>query len=183
MPNVFVLCTGRCGSLTFAKACSHITNFTVGHETRVGRLGEERFAYPERHIEVDNRLSWLLGRLEKAYGPRALYVHLRRDPQAVAESYARRYGAGIIHAYRTAIVATRPMQDDPVAVGLDYCATVNANIEVFLAGKPHKYEVRLEHAAADFVGFWHRIHAKGDRDAALREFGIAHNATDGPRFA
>lgn len=27
--NVFVLCTGRCGSMTFARACGHIRNFSA----------------------------------------------------------------------------------------------------------------------------------------------------------
>ena len=56
--NIFVLCTGRCGSMTFTKACGHIDNFSSAHESRCGRLGNERLAYPENHIEVDNRLSW-----------------------------------------------------------------------------------------------------------------------------
>jgi hypothetical protein len=44
--NVFVLCTGRCGSTTFARACRHMTNYGVGHESRIGKLGEERLAFP-----------------------------------------------------------------------------------------------------------------------------------------
>ena len=55
--NVFVLCTGRCGSTTFACACRHIENYTAAHESRSHLAGPERFAYPEDHIEVDNRLS------------------------------------------------------------------------------------------------------------------------------
>jgi hypothetical protein len=62
--NVFVLTTGRSGSLTFAEACRRITNYTTGHETRVGRVGPERLAYPDRHIEVDHRLAWFLGRMD-----------------------------------------------------------------------------------------------------------------------
>ncbi|WJI25223.1 hypothetical protein RHP47_05945 [Thermosynechococcus sp. QKsg1] len=49
--NVFVLCTGRCGSVTFAKACTFITNFSSAHESRTFLLGEARLAYPDRHIE------------------------------------------------------------------------------------------------------------------------------------
>ena len=32
--SVFVLNVGRRGSTSFAKACSHITNFSSGHETK-----------------------------------------------------------------------------------------------------------------------------------------------------
>ncbi len=55
--DVFVLCTGRCGSTTFIKACAHITNYTAAHESRTGLLGSDRLDYPGKHIEADNRLS------------------------------------------------------------------------------------------------------------------------------
>ena len=51
--NVFVLCTGRCGSTSFERACRHATNWTSGHETRSHLLGADRLAYPDRHIEAD----------------------------------------------------------------------------------------------------------------------------------
>jgi hypothetical protein len=63
--NIFLLCTGRCGSSTFIKAASHIINYSAGHETQTQHLGQKRFDYANHHIEADNRLSWLLGRLEK----------------------------------------------------------------------------------------------------------------------
>ena len=83
--NVFVLCTGRCGSVTFARACRFIDNYTAGHETAHGYNLE----YPDRHIEVDNRLSWFLGRLDERY-PDAYYVHLLRRREDVVQSFARR---------------------------------------------------------------------------------------------
>lgn len=86
--NVFILNAGRSGSKTFARACDHITNFTSAHESRSGLLGEGHFAYPDNHIESDNRLAWLLGRLDRKYGDRAFYVHLTRDVGPVAASWA-----------------------------------------------------------------------------------------------
>ena len=76
---VFVLSAGRAGSNTFAQACQHITNYTAGHESRVGMVADDKLSYPERHIEADNRLVWLLGRIEQQYGDEAYYVYLRRD--------------------------------------------------------------------------------------------------------
>ena len=61
MTRVFVLCTGRCGSTTFARAAAHATNFTAKHESRTYKLGAQRLAYPDNHIEVDNRLAWWRG--------------------------------------------------------------------------------------------------------------------------
>src|SRR3972149_9948429 len=102
--NVFVLTTGRSGSLTFATACGHITNYTTGHETRRMLLGAERLAPPARHIEVDNHLAWFLGRLDGAYGDGAFYVHLRRDDEAVAASYSRRWNKPLLSAYRKGVL-------------------------------------------------------------------------------
>ncbi|WP_198406050.1 hypothetical protein [Parathermosynechococcus lividus] len=141
--NVFVLCTGRCGSVTFAKACSYMTNFTSAHESRTFLLGGDRLAYPDQHIEVDNRLSWFLGRLDRAYGDRAFYVHLRRDAASVARSYRERYGIWIMKAYREGILLNLPANADPLAVCLDYCDTVNSNIEFFLRDKTHTMTIDL----------------------------------------
>jgi len=118
--NVFVLNTGRCGSTTFIKACNHITNFSCAHESRAGILGEEHFDYPENHIEADNRLSWLLGRLERAYGDDAIYVHLKRNENDTAHSFTLRYQAGIIKAYRApGILMGLPEETDHMSVCLD----------------------------------------------------------------
>lgn len=73
--NVFVLCTGRCGSTTFIESARHISNYSAGHETRTYLTGAARFDYPQSHIEADNRLSWLLGRLNKTFGGgRFMYI-------------------------------------------------------------------------------------------------------------
>ncbi|HIK35539.1 MULTISPECIES: hypothetical protein [unclassified Thermosynechococcus] len=69
--NVFVLWTSRCDSVTFAEACTFIANFNSAQESRTFLLGEAHLAYPDRHIEVDNRLAWFLGRLDQTYGDRA----------------------------------------------------------------------------------------------------------------
>ena len=90
--HVIVLGTGRCGTVTFIEACRHIDNFTAGHETRSGLIGPELFRYPDRHIEADNRLSWLLGGLGRALDDETtLYVHLTHDPALVAASFRRRW--------------------------------------------------------------------------------------------
>ena len=174
--NLFVLNSGRCGSMTFIRACGHIRNFSAGHETRAQLLGEQRLAYPTNHIEADNRLCWLLGRLDAAYGDRAYYLHLSRDPAATAASFARRSRFGIMQAYREGILLhDRPRASD-LALAEDYLQTVQANIALFLRGKPHQMAFRLERAKQDFRQFWEWIGAEGDRAAALAEWDIAHNA-------
>jgi hypothetical protein len=174
--NVFVLNTGRSGSKTFARACSHITNFTSAHESRSGLLGEAHFDYPDRHIESDNRLAWLLGRLDRRFGDRAFYVHLTREVGPVATSWARRAHTGIMNAYRYAILWHCPKSATAYDVAADYCDTVDANIRLFLKDKTHWMPFPLEQARERFSEFWRRIGAEGDLAAALAEFDVRHNA-------
>ncbi len=174
--NVFILNAGRSGSKTFAQACEHITNYTSAHESRSGLLGDAHFDYPDNHIESDNRLSWLLGRLDRKYGDRAFYVHLTRNPAQVAASWARRSYTGMMNAYRYAILWHCPKDAKPVEVALDYCDTVRENIRLFLRDKRNRMEFRLEDGPERFPEFWRRIGAEGNLTAALAEFDVRHNA-------
>lgn len=179
--NIFVLNTGRCGSTTLIEACRHISNYSCAHESRSGMLGEERLNYPDNHIEADNRLSWMLGRLDREYGDEALYVHLKRSERDTACSFFKRYHSGIIKAYRgNGILMGLPEKHDPLSVCLDYCDTVNSNIDLFLRNKSKKITIQLETVDQGFDEFWQLIGAEGDYDAALAEFGVRHNATKQP---
>lgn len=139
-----------------------------------------RVKYPDSHIEVDNRLSWFLGRLDRRYGNDAFYVHLKRNREDTAKSLVRRYEGGIMKAYKERIIWRA--DDDPTVSPLDVCRhyydTVNSNIELFLKGKPQSMEFRLESAKEDFREFWEQIKARGDLSAALREWSQKYNASD-----
>ena len=175
--NVFVLCTGRCGSTTFIKACSHMRNYTAAHESRSGFIGDLHFQYPDNHIEADNRLSWFLGRLEQVFGDGAFYVHLTRDKAHTAASLAKLYypRRGIMRAYAKSILQNCSRATDPVEICIDYCDTVNANIETFLKDKSQTMKFSLEHAKEDWHRFWQLIGAEGDFSAALSEWDERHN--------
>lgn len=179
--NVFVLTTGRSGSTTFIEACKQITNFSTAHESRTDRIGSDRFDYPDDHIEADNRLSWLLGRLDERFGDDAIYVHLVRDKGATARSFTKRYERGIIKAYRgNGILMNVSEEVDPLEIALDYCDTIASNIALFLKDKTKTLEFALENAQADFTAFWNYIDAEGDLASALSEFDVKHNATNQP---
>lgn len=192
--NVFVLTTGRTGSVTFSSACEHMTNFTSAHESLAHEVGDARFAYPSNHIEVDNRLSWHLGGLARRF-PDALYVHLRRDPASVAQSYRQRwqeprtplgvirhqsrlvrpwrslvavFGNGIIQRY------DRWPDDQKLAVSEFMVETITDNITEFLSSRPHMV-FDLENASTDFARFWDWCGAEGDLSAALQTWESPQN--------
>ncbi len=182
--NVFVLCTGRSGSMTFAKACESIDNFSSGHESRIKFMGRDRVDYPDQHIEVDNRLIWFSGLLEEQFGQKAYYVHLMRNPEAVAKSLNQRwnYNHSIIRAYAETILFKKPeaiSDNERLAVCHDYIATVNNNITNYLRDKPNKMTIHLEKIEEQFPAFWKWIRAEGYMEAAINSLNVRHNKDTG----
>jgi len=175
--NVFILNSGRCGSTTFIKACQHITNYSAAHESLLNNIGTQRLNYPENHIEADNRLSWILGRLDNKYADRAFYVHLTRNDNDVATSFCKRINFGILKAYEQGILMHQqhllPAQD----IAEDYLKTIEANINFFLKDKSNKMTVSVETAKKDFSEFWGNIGAQGDLEKALNEWDKNYNAS------
>lgn len=175
--NVFILNTGRCGSSTFIQACQHITNYSAAHESLLQKTGPQRLAYPDNHIEADNRLSWFLGRLDETYGNNAFYVHLSRNQRDTAESFGKRIDFGILKAYEQGILMHEQHLQTADEIACDYVATVESNIKLFLKDKTHTMNVSLENVKTDFVEFWGSINAEGDLQAALNEWNINYNAS------
>jgi hypothetical protein len=164
--RIFVLCTGRCGSTTFAKACSHITNYTSAHES--GRYID--WSYPEQHIEIDNRLSWFLGSLIEHY-PGEKLIHLCRDRDEVIDSFTRRqhFGSPVMRAYRLGI-CQRSFSSDREAAA-HYVDTVLNNIALVRVD----LTIRIANPERSFRQFWIDIGAEGNIEAALLEFGKHYN--------
>lgn len=195
--RAFVLTTGRTGSTTFTRACSHARNYTSGHETNARNV-QARLVYPDQHIEVDNRLVYFMGSLHNAY-PEAFYVHLVRNPDEVVRSFRRRtvdaYGPGgrtreslrrlrgrygwsvssaFLHGVLKRDERLGPDElDDALRLFVD---ATNANIAEFLRDKDH-LRIELGSAGDTFDRFWNRMEAEGDLEAARAEFQVAHNAS------
>ncbi|MFO8086269.1 MAG: hypothetical protein R6T91_00500, partial [Bacteroidales bacterium] len=54
----------------------HLDGMTAGHETNRQKI-DSRLDYPDNHVEVDNRLVWFLGGLDKRYDDgNTFYVYL-----------------------------------------------------------------------------------------------------------
>ena len=178
--RVFILSTGRCGSTSFAKACSHISNYTSAHESLSNRFGPERFNYPDQHIEIDNRLSWHLGQLDSNFGDNAIYILLKRDREKVALSYLDRFliKGSIMDAFCEGIRMTPPTQlnkQEKLQSCYDYIDTVNSNIRSFLSNKTRCMTINIEHIHEEFPDFWNYINADGNLEDALNEFDLRHN--------
>ena len=157
--------------MSFANACSHIENYTSAHESLVDQIGAARLAYPDNHIESDNRLTWHFGQLAQKYDiADVFYVHLRRDPEKISQSYFKRWSeinfrAGIMPAFANGIVMRE--EDWPLERKLEVCRfyvdTVIANTQEFLKNQPHM-DVLLEDNGVSLANFLDRIGAVGDLD-------------------
>lgn len=181
--RVFVLTTGRSGSLTLSRALSHTANYSCAHESRSDRL-YCRLNYPDRHIEVDNRLAFFLGPLHREY-PGAHYVWLRRDRSDTVSSFLRRFDSprGIMAAYAHGIVQGRKHPSDLShferrAAAELYVDTTESNIAAFLehTGVAHT-RMDIEHAVQQLPGLWQAIGAEGDMEAAAGELRKLHNSS------
>ena len=177
--RIFILTTGRSGSVTIIKACEHIDNYSAAHESLIYAFGQSRFNYKDNHIEADNRLSWHLGQLDKLYGNNAFYVHLKRNRDKVANSYSKRfYNRSIVDAFCEGIRSTPPeilSKEERLQACYDYVDTVDSNIESFMSDKTKTMIINLENIEDDFKEFWAKIAAKGSLENALNEFKVPHN--------
>lgn len=171
--RVFVLTTGKSGSTTFAKACSHIVNYTSAHESRC-HLSEARCVFPDDHIEVANRLSWFLGTLDRLYGDDPVYVHLTRPREHVIASMRTRWQNGLLRAMDDGILQRRPQENWHDLASLTV-QTIEDNIALFLRDKTKVVEVSLPDLRPGFDEMWHRISAEGDIEAAHAELTVRHN--------
>lgn len=179
--NIFILCTGRSGSSSFIQACTHITNYTNGHESLATKFGNSRLAYPIHHIEADNRLTWFLGALGDKFDDNStLYIHLIREKEVTVKSFNNRWNlpGSIIKAFSEGILKM-PYQkltsSDQEQVCSDYYDTVNANIAYFIKNKPNTLTLPFEDIKNGFKTFWKNIDAEGDFNHAMEEFNVLHN--------
>lgn len=175
--KVAVLTAGRSGSMSLYHACCHIHNFSTGHDSKEGTLVAERAQLTDGRIEIDTRFAWMLGQLQERNGDDVHYVFLTRGTEAIANSYNRRWTnrKGIIRAFCEGILQRdKPKQD--LEVALDLVQTVEANIRVFLASRPHS-TIRLECWSQDLRLFFSTIGADVDFDAASESFAERHNAS------
>lgn len=180
--NVFVLTTGRTGSTTLTKACSHITNYSAAHESRINEIGDERLEFPLNHIEIDNRLSFYLGSLDKKYGNNALYVHLMRSEEKVSNSFNNRWSnrPSIMRAFAENIkyfLFEKLNDDEKYRLSVEYVKMINDNIDLFLKDKKNVLRVDIDNMDTDFKLFWEFIEAKGDYTMAINEFAVKYNPT------
>lgn len=175
--RAFVLGTGRCGTTTFFQACSAITNYTVGHETKA-KEWKNRLGFPDQHIEIDHRLAWFLGTIDIMYRDEPVYVHLTRNPEKVARSWAAKSGhkPGQAATWSETVIYQPESKIKPLDAARLMVESVNHNIDLFLKDKTKVVRMRIEDPHDAFDEFWDLIGATGNKRKAHEELKVKHNA-------
>lgn len=168
--RVFVIGTGRCGSVSFFHACKHITNYTVGNETYNLNL-----EYPDNHIEVNPQLRLCLSKLIRKY-PDSLFVHLIRNENDCVKSLAALNHGQVMEAYTILYPSiTSPSLIETAKV---FYECENELICTQLREATYKYTYLLELTEYLFPEFFIRIKARGDLFAALDEWKTPKNTRE-----
>lgn len=167
--NIFVVGTGRCGTVTFSKAAAHCTNYSVGHETKAGRVAD--WHYPDNHIEVSSQLVIAIPLLRKRY-PDAQWIHLVREREACSRSLAR-----MTHVMRAFswVWFQQPAPSLPAAGEVVY-DLVNGLCEDMLGESWDYYRLQLERVHDDWRVCWDFMECEGDYEKSLAEWNTRHNA-------
>lgn len=184
--RLFTLTPGRTGSTTLFRAFSHSKVYSAGQQTNWGKTGTDRFAYPDMHIESDARLLFFAHELAERYvSEETHWVVMRRPVDEVVTSYARRRAkTGIVHAFGFGILGMRDIKGDEEwdAVARTFVSTAYSIIDAFVESRDNVHNFRLGHAKEDFSGLWRTLGAGSGLDNALREWDIAHNASENKPF-
>lgn len=177
--RVFVLTTGRAASKTFAQACQYIDGMTSAHESNCGQV-LSRLDYPDNHIEIDNRLVWFLGGMDKRYQDSdTFYVYLTRDNEKVVESYLSRWhlSVSIVRAFYHGILMI-PKKPD-IGTARESCRlfvqTVDENIRYFLGNRSNGSHVGVENLEQGFFKFMEKADLSGDKQALIKAISSVHN--------
>jgi len=166
--NIFVVGTGRCSTVTFNKACSHIINYTSSHETNTSGLLGNNFIYPDNHIEIDPRMSYFLPLLKNKY-PNSFWVHLQRERNSCITSLSRRRS---LIKYGCFHLGTNT--DNLKLLSEIYYDNTNELIKKLLADENHIH--LWTHELEDsFDIFYNKINAKGDILECKKELKIKYN--------
>jgi len=164
--RIFVVGTGRCGTVTFSKATTHIKNYTSGHETNTSGLTNNNLKYPDNHIEIDHRMSYFIPILKTSY-PNAYWVHLQRERTSCIHSLAKRQSLlkfGSFHLGST--------QHKILNLAEYYYENTNMLITQLV---PNAQHIWLHDISEGFKLFWEKIGAIGDINIAMNELSIKYN--------
>jgi hypothetical protein len=176
--RIFVIGTGRCGTVTFSKACKHITNYTSGHETTThGKLGNN-FEFPDNHIEIDPRLSIFVPLLREKY-PDALFVHLQRERKSCIKSLAKRNSLFHFGCFRLGSLPKQCNENLDLLARLYYDSTIKM-LESYMFIDDHVFENKFMHIWLQDIeqGFSRMLKitdAECDKQKAFKELQIKYN--------
>lgn len=169
--RIFVLSPGRTATVAISRFFHYAEGWTSSHESRTGSLARDRFPYPDRHVEADNRLAWMLGHLYHHHGDAtSLIVIVERDIPEIGRSYARRYLTpdGLARAWSDGIIRSGRRDEDTAA---DMAETVYANLALCHVLFPRVMVVQQSDLGPGLEAVWRTAAMTGDLAEAQATLG------------
>jgi len=166
--RVFGVGTGRCGTCTLYQACTHIENYTSGHETQAGIVSPHE--YSDNHIEISSQLVLEIPTLKEKY-PDAVFVHVIRDKDSCVESLLRNCWDAM-EAYASQWHQTNHPYDTVIAASKFY-DQVNAMCMFF-----SEIRIELESPLNGWQQLWSRLGAEGNYAESVIVWDKRYNARE-----
>lgn len=176
--NVFILSTGRTATTAFASAAGLLPGFSAAHESRVMEPFATRIDYAPNHIEADNRLIFFLPQLEEKFGDTAYYVYLQRDPELIAQSYARRWHltVSVVRAWTHGMrMKPRVRRTEIESCCRDFVDYADSTLSLFLARQRNVMLYDIADAENEFLRFSRWLGVDRPPQAALDQWKKRHN--------
>lgn len=172
--RVFVVGTGRCGTVTFYQACMEIANYTAGHESKNGEDQIGDWSFPDNHAEVSCNLLWGIPALRERY-PKAFWVHLTRERAACVDSLRQNCSRSQeMFAQQWWFFRHEVDPNRRARIAETYYDSYNALVRRLLP--PTALTLQLESIRESWPEFWEKIGAQGDLAASLLHWGRKYNA-------
>jgi len=167
--RVFVVGTGRCGSVTLSKACKNIKNYSSSHESKTSPNNQGVFGdleYPENHIEIDPRMSYHIFSLREKYKD-GIFFHLLREESGCVRSLSKRKS---LRNYSTFHYGW--FDNDYDAAAKMYYENTTKMLKSVI---PESHTIVLENIEHDWVKFCKIIKAECDQEKALIQLKQKYN--------
>ena len=171
--RVFVTGIGRCGTVSFKEACSHITNYSSAHETVNPKL-----VYPDNHIEVNPHMRQCIREVAKKY-PNEKWIHLIRNKTDNVRSLSVLDDGVIMTCYW--VLRGSTIGETPIDIAETYYRDENNLIrdQLKLYVPPENTMILYLDMIQNFwKSFWEFIGAEGDFQSSIQSWDTPHNTTE-----
>ncbi len=152
--NVFVLNSGRARSTTFIRACSHICNYSAGHESRVQHWASSAWPIPPTTSKPTTACRGSLAAPVPAKANPAWYSNPTPKPPPPPAGSPDPGGSAFMKAYPEANPSPTDRRGRDLAPPENYRPPAKANMPWFASPPARRSECSVAHTKHGYRGSW-----------------------------